>query len=301
MARPPVNHPLDQLDAADLNGISRAVERMLAGSPLLAPGSRQHRRHAGSGLEFRDFRDFVPGDDPRSIDWRASARGTIPQVRRYYDDRSTDWMLCLDRSASMATAGGGKWHLALQLAAAFAYLLLDLEHRVGLVVFSEQVDELCRPGRGRAAFAHLLRQLYAVQASHGGSASRLASCIPHVPAGSQVLLLSDMLASDAMLPDLDRLSLRADGVRVLQLADPADCRADGAGQVTLTDIERGGSLSAWLDEALRERVAKAFSEWQAGLAAGCRQRGIAFSSSSVGDDWKSALLAHLSHRGPRLV
>ena len=158
-----MTHPLALVDSTELKGLTRAADRLLVGSPLLAPGSRCHRRRAGSGLEFRDFRDFAPGDDPRNIDWRASARSSVAQIRRHYDDRAADWVLCLDRSASMTVGARRKWHLALQLAAAFAYLLLDLDHRVGLVVFSDQVDDMRRPGRGRSAYAQLLRRLYAAE------------------------------------------------------------------------------------------------------------------------------------------
>lgn len=291
-----MSHPLAQIEAAELQGLTRVADRMLAGSPLLAPGSRCHRRRAGSGLEFRDFRDLAPGDDPRNVDWRASARSSIPQVRRHYEDRAADWILCLDRSASMTVGGGRKWHLALQLAAAFAYLLLDLEHRVGLVVFSGQVDDMRRPGRGRSAYALLLRRLYALEPLATGGGSRPVACLAHIPPGSQVLVLSDFLRSDGMLPDLQRLLQTADQVRALQILDAADAAAPAAGPCSLHDIESAASMPAVLDEAAALAVRERLEGWRLGLARDCRKRGIAFTTGFTGSDWKTVVMAHLIGR-----
>lgn len=296
-----MTHPLTQIDGTELQGLTRVADRMLAGSPLLAPGSRCHRRRAGSGLEFRDFRDFAPGDDPRNIDWRASARSTVPQLRRHYEDRAADWILCLDRSASMTVGGRRKWHLALQLAAALAYLLLDLEHRVGLVVFSGQVDDMRRPGRGRSAYAQLLRLLYALEPVSAGGASRLVACLPHIPPGSQVLVLSDFLAADGMLPDLHRLLQTADQVRALQILDAADSAAPAAGPCHLQDIESGGWLPTVLDEHTVQSVRMRLDHWRVRLARNCHNRGIAFTTSFTTSDWKMALMAHLTGREASLA
>ncbi|MCG6965462.1 MAG: DUF58 domain-containing protein [Chromatiaceae bacterium] len=296
-----MTHPLALVDSTELKGLTRAADRLLVGSPLLAPGSRCHRRRAGSGLEFRDFRDFAPGDDPRNIDWRASARSSVAQIRRHYDDRAADWVLCLDRSASMTVGARRKWHLALQLAAAFAYLLLDLDHRVGLVVFSDQVDDMRRPGRGRSAYAQLLRRLYAAEPVHAGGASRLLSCLPHIPPGAQVLVLSDFLAADGMLPDLHQFTQTADRVRALQILDAADAAPPGSGACMLQDIETRATLPALLDPDLSDAARARLDSWRARLAGNCRNRGIAFTSCSAASDWKSALMAHLTGREAALA
>jgi len=296
-----MTHPLAQIGGAELQGLARVADRMLAGSPLLAPGNRCHRRRAGSGLEFRDFLDFAPGDDPRNIDWRASARSSVPQVRSHYDDRAADWILCLDRSASMTIGGGRKWHLALQLAAALAYLLLDLEHRVGLVVFSGQVDDMRRPGRGRSAYAQLLRLLYALEPVSGGGASRLAACLPHIPPGSQVLVLSDFLTPDGMLPELHRLLQTADQVRGLQILDAADTALPATGPCNLQDIESYVRLATELDEHAAQAVRERLDRWRTRLARNCHDRGIAFTSSFTSSEWKMALIAHLTGRESSLA
>ena len=291
-----MTHPLRQIDAAELQALARVADRMLAGSPLLAPGSRCHRRRAGSGLEFRDFRDFTPGDDPRGIDWRATARSSTPQIRRHYDERAADWILCLDRSASMTVGDSRKWNLALQLAAALAYLLLDLEHRVGLVVFSTRVDDMRRPGRGRSAYSLLLRSLYALEPVETGGASRLLTCLPHITPGSQVLVLSDFLAEDGMLPDLQRMLQTADDVRALQIVDTADATAPATGPCSLQDIESGDRLPTVLDGQSTLTARERLEHWRTRLARDCRDRGIAFTSSFAATDWKAALMAHLTGR-----
>ena len=116
--------------------MTRVADRLLNTQHLLAPGHRSSQRRAGSGIEFLDHREFTPGDDPRRIDWRATARHRHPQVRRYCDEAAADWYIAVDCSASMMFGQAEKWALAVQCAAAMAYLLIHLDNRVALLLFS---------------------------------------------------------------------------------------------------------------------------------------------------------------------
>ena len=123
-------HPLAALDEAELASLARVADRLLENRHLLAPGQRSNRSRSGFGIEFLDRREYSPGDDIRALDWRASARSRHPLVRRYCDEASSDWFILLDCSSSMAFGRGEKWTLALQCAAAMAYLLIHLGNRV---------------------------------------------------------------------------------------------------------------------------------------------------------------------------
>ena len=120
---------------------------------------------------------MLPGDDPRRVDWRASARARHPLVRRYRDERAGEWLICLDRSASMGLVPD-LWPRALQLAAGLAYLIMHFEHRVGLALFSDRVDHLVPPGRGQHAFLALVRALAQAQPEGAGGASEPERCRP---------------------------------------------------------------------------------------------------------------------------
>lgn len=142
-----MSEPLATLNEADLQRLARVAERLFAGRPQLTPGTQPHRLHAGQGVEFLDHRNYQPGDNVRDIDWLATARSRRPQVRRFRNETSSDWYICLDNSASMGLHLG-KWSLAVQLAAALAYLLIHLDNRVSIILFSDRVDSLRPSGAG---------------------------------------------------------------------------------------------------------------------------------------------------------
>lgn len=288
---------LDKLDLDQLQGLSRVAGRLLAGRPLFATGHRPHHCRAGQGVEFFDFRDYQPGDDPRGIDWRASARSPRPQIRRHYDERASDWFICLDRSASMATQAGGKWHQAVRLAAAFAYLLLDLDHRVGLVLFSDQADSFAHPGRGRGGFARLLGLLENNPPDQTGGASRLEQCVPLIPHGAEVLVISDFLADDDMAAALRQLALNADQLYALAVWDSQDLRLPESDWLELVDAESGQTRPVKPGPEANARARQADQARRRRLADYCRGQRIAFGDYPVDLAWQQVLLRYLRGLG----
>lgn len=288
-----MSRALQALHEAELQGLARVLGRLLTAPTRQALGSHPHRTRAGNGSEFLDFRELLPGDSLRDVDWRATARCSRPQIRRYRDERSADWMLCLDRSASMGVDGGRKWDLAIQLSAALAYLLLYLDHRVGLILFSSGVDDLYHPGRGRSAYGGLLRHLQEGAPARAGGASRLGACVPHLRAGNQVVVVSDFLAPDAMTSALGRLAQRGERVHALQILAPSDASVATEGATCLQDIESGRRLRTVVDAALQRRTERRLTSHIERLQRHCRHHHIAFSHCRSGDHWKQVLLTHL--------
>ena len=147
-----VKQALLAIGDTELSGLARAADHILAGRPIFRAGPIRVRFQAGHGMDFLDFQQYTPGDDVRAVDWRASARSRHYQIRRYREESSSEWFVCLDRSASMAAGDGSKWVLAVQLAAAFLYLLLRKTDRVGLLVFVRP-DEAGRNMHGRCPYS----------------------------------------------------------------------------------------------------------------------------------------------------
>ncbi len=297
MATHTLNSPLKALDEAQLHRLARVAERLLAGRPRLVPGNRPHRLRAGAGVEFLDHREYQPGDSLRQIDWLASARSGRTQVRRYRNETAADWFICLDRSASMGIGGGTRWHLAVQLCAALAYLLLHLDNRVGLLLFSDHVDALKPLGRGQQAYSALLRLLERQRPVTTGGGSCLRSCIPHIRNGCQIMVISDFLTLDAMQNDLTLLARIGEGTHAIQILDPADTAVPGAGIATLEEIESGHRTILDLSERTRRQAAARLQALQQGLARHCQRQQIAYSLSDSSDHWRDALLGHLLKLG----
>lgn len=110
----------------------------------------------GQGLEFRDLREYVPGDDVRRLDWKATARSGRPQLRRYDEDRQQEIWFAFDLSASMT---GPRRELALEVLALLAWAAVRKGDRFGLVGFTDRIELTRRPARGETQLWALLEDL----------------------------------------------------------------------------------------------------------------------------------------------
>jgi uncharacterized protein (DUF58 family) len=122
----------------------------------------QVSRHRGEGIEFADIRPFLPGDRPRSINWRATARRGAPWVNERHPERTTDVVLFLDSFVDVHRERGSTLDLAVGAAASLAAAYLRQRDRVGLVGFGGFVQWL-QPGSGQAALYRLLDTLMETQ------------------------------------------------------------------------------------------------------------------------------------------
>ncbi|MBL3589016.1 MAG: DUF58 domain-containing protein [gamma proteobacterium endosymbiont of Lamellibrachia anaximandri] len=287
-------HPLEALNEQELGQLTRIADHLFNTRLLLAPGHRPNRMRAGFGVEFLDHREFVPGDDLRDIDWRATARSRHPKIRRYWDEAAADWTICLDRSASMGS--GDKWALAVQCAAALAYLLIHLDHRVAILLFSDQVDQRVPLGRGSNHYARVLQTLRKTMPLTSGGGSDLRACISHIKRRSPVFVISDFLVEDGMRPGLDRLRLLGDRIHALQVRADNDF-PDGGDEMTLMDVESGETLAVTPTETDREHFKLTLDAFSASLENYCHRRHIQFSHATPDIPWKSVLTHHFHARG----
>ncbi|GAB4285000.1 MAG: DUF58 domain-containing protein [Coriobacteriia bacterium] len=122
-------------------------------------------RYAGVGTEFESLRDYQPGDDYRSIDWKATARRAHPVVRSYETERSQTMVIAIDAGRLMVPLVGelSKLDRAVNAALLLAYLGIESGDLVGLVVFGRDVVTYVPPRKGRRQFQAVLEALYAVE------------------------------------------------------------------------------------------------------------------------------------------
>ncbi len=115
----------------------------------------------GASIEFRQHRFYVPGDEPRRLDWRVLARTDRPYIREYDEETNLRAVLLLDCSGSMAYGGraGTKFDYAARMAAALAYLMLGQTESVGLCSFSGRVESWIPPRPGTPQLSRLIDTL----------------------------------------------------------------------------------------------------------------------------------------------
>lgn len=200
----------------------------------------------GAGTDFRDLRDYEPGDDVRHIDWNVTARMDTPFVRQYSEDRELTAWLLLDRSASMGfgPAKRPKDLVLCELASTLARLLTRGGNRVGAVLFDNEVEQTLRPRSGRNQVLALARDLLR-PASKRGTATNLNALLEHaigvIRKRSLVILISDFISEPGWERTLLRLTERNEVVAI-RLLDPREYDLPDAGMIIVQDAETGDQL-----------------------------------------------------------
>jgi uncharacterized protein (DUF58 family) len=289
--------PLAALDLGRLERLSALAADLVAGRPL-HPGGTLPGRDTSSGLHFLEHRRFSPGDDPRGIDWRATARRRDTMVRRYRDEHATDWLIALDRSASMGI--GGVWPPAVQLAAAAGFVLTRHGHQVLLALFSDALDATAGPGRCAATRAAMIRLLRATKPAPAADrrartigGSRPEACLP-LAERRRVLLISDCLRPDAMANALARLAGASAGLELLRIAAPAP---EETGPALLLDVETGDRRSLDCDTDTVRSAAANLAGLLASVDRHCGRLGVPVTVAIPGRSWETTLVHHLLRHG----
>ena len=203
----------------------------------------------GRGMEFDEVRPYYPGDDVRRIDWNVTARMAAPYVRRYQEERELTVMLLVDASGSsdFGTDGQFKKELAAELAAVLSFAATVNSDRVGLTIFTDKIELLVPPRKGRRHILRMVRDLLAFKPQNTGTdiASALRAVNLLLKQRSIVFLISDFIA----VPESYRLALSASAKRhdlvALDLHDPAEFEIPRVGVISLEDAETGEMI--WVD------------------------------------------------------
>ena len=131
----------------------------------------------GQGIEFAEVREYIPGDDVRSIDWNVTARTGVPYIKKFNETRELTVMIACDVSASQQFGSVQKFkqQAAAELAALFAFSALQNSDKVGLLLFSDQVELYVPPKKGKKHILRLIRELVAFEPKH--TQTNLSLCL----------------------------------------------------------------------------------------------------------------------------
>ena len=219
----------------------------------------------GRGMEFDEVRQYHPGDDVRSIDWNVTARTGEPYVKSYVEERELTVMLAVDVSGSgdFGTRNRFKRELAVELAAVMSFAATTNNDRVGLLLFTDRVESLVPPRKGRSHVLRMVRDLLVFQPVGSGTDIRLALDTVHrmLKRRSIVFLVSDFLAEPESYRQAMLVTNRRHDVVAFDLSDPLEHEIADVGIMALEDAESGQlrwvdtSNSEWRRE-FSERVAR---------------------------------------------
>jgi uncharacterized protein (DUF58 family) len=211
----------------------------------------------GQGMEFSEVREYQPGDEVRSIDWNVTARMRRPYVKRYIEERELTVMLAVDLSGSerFGTRRRFKSELASELAAVLAMSAIRNNDRVGTLLFTDRIELVVPPKKGRRHALRLMRDLLVFNPEGrgtdiAGATEYLNKMLPHK---TIIFLVSDFLATEIERP-LKMLAQRHDLVAVT-IEDPSELELPDIGLARLVDPETGQTLDV---DTSDPRVREAF-------------------------------------------
>ncbi|MBN1995043.1 MAG: DUF58 domain-containing protein [Anaerolineae bacterium] len=212
-----------------------------------------HAIFKGRGMEFDEVRPYQPGDEVRDIDWNVTARTGQLFIKRYVEERELTVMLLVDASASgqFGTINRFKREIAAELAAVLAFSAISNNDKVGLLVFTDQVELFISPRKGRRHVLRLIRDLLAFAPQGGGTDLKLALDLVNrvLKRRSIVFLISDFLTSPESYRRVLQISNRRHDVIAVTLSDPREWEWPRVGLVALEDAETG--QTQWLDTSSR--------------------------------------------------
>ncbi len=231
-------------------------------------GSWGERRSArrGAGLEFADYRDYTPGDDPRRVDWNLYARLDRPYVRLFEEEEDLAVTVLLDGSASMTW--GERWPVAQQLAAALGTLALLSSDALSAATLGATPATVWGPTRGRGHIAHWQPWCLALQpGATGALASALRQWAARPGRPGLILLITDGYDQDGLSAGIAALAARRHEVHLLHLLTPEELEPPLRGDLRLVDVESGIKREVTLDRIALEAYARRLDRWQAELRA----------------------------------
>jgi uncharacterized protein (DUF58 family) len=253
----------------------------------------------GFSVEFSEYREYSPGDDPRYLDWRLYARSDRYYVKRFEDETNLRCTLVLDTSRSMGYRSGpySKSEYARTAAATIAYFLSLQRDAVGLLTFEDRITDYLppryRPGHLRRLFAMLERE-------PTGRATNLAEPLEQIAATVRkrglIILISDLLApTDTLRTRLGYLRSRGHDVVVLRILDPAEVRFSFDTPAMFHDVESGREL--YVDPAAaRDEYLRRFAAHAAQVERSCVDLGIEYEAITTDRPLELVLFDLLSAR-----
>ena len=256
----------------------------------------------GFSVEFSEYRQYVPGDDPRYVDWRVYARSARYYIKKFEDETNLRCHLLIDQSRSM-TFGSDDWtkaEYAHTLAATLAYFLFQQGDAVGLLSFDEGIRDYL-PARNRPG--HLRQLMLSLEKPAAGQSTSISKPLERivelVNKRGLMVLISDLLAPVEELEEkLGRLTASGHDVAVFRILDPREIDFDFEDALLFHDVESEKDL--FIEPAAAKRnYLKRFTEHGDAARAICQKLGVDYLPVITDEPLDQVLSNYLRQRQQR--
>jgi uncharacterized protein (DUF58 family) len=245
-------------------------------------GGQYHSVFKGQGMNFEEVREYQPGDEVRSIDWNVTARMNHPFIKKFVEERELTLMLVVDLSGSGLFGSGeqSKRELAAEIASVLAFSAIRNNDKVGLILFTDEVEKYMPPKKGRRHVLRVIREiLFFEPQRRGTNVSGALEFLNRVTTHRAItVVISDFLeslapAASAAAPTSAVASLslslrqtnRRHDVVAVQIVDPHELELPALGRLVLQDAETGDVVEVNTSAATRRAFAAQQRQHQADL------------------------------------
>ena len=240
-------------------------------------GGEYHSAFKGMGMEFAEVREYCTGDDVRAIDWNVTARTGKPFIKKYDEERELTVMLMIDLSASeyFGTGESLKSDLMIELASILSFSAIKNNDKVGLLLFSDQIEKFIPPQKGKWHVLRVIREMIYHKAK--GQQTDISTALEHIQKvlkrKSIVFLISDFW--DNSYQQAMKLIHKKHDLINIQILDKAEYFIPEVGMIKLHDVENQSSM--WVDtrkSQIREIVSNHIRNKNGILKSFCRKNKI---------------------------
>ncbi len=222
-------------------------------------GGEYQSAFKGRGMEFSEVREYTYGDDIRQIDWNVTARTGDPFIKQFEEEREQTLMLCVDISPSgvFGSQGQSKMELSIEICAVLAFSAIKNGDKVGLILFTDEIEKVIPPKKGRLHVLRLIRELLTTEPKGSGTdISEALSYVNRLLNRRAIIVLASDFQDEKYNQQLKITNRKHDLVNIF-INDRFEDELPDMGLVPLRDAETGEEV---LVDTSSEKVRKEYQK-----------------------------------------
>ena len=286
--------------------IRRRIEPLMLVAKKVRVGAMKGDRRSikrGNSIEFADYRNYVPGDDLRQLDWNIYARLERPFIKLLEDEEDLTVHLILDASASMdfppeGEADQQKLLFAKRIFAGLAYVSLTSNDRLIMTAVNDGGKATFGPVRGRGRGIAMLRYIQDLGAVGITDLNiMLEDYARRTRRPGLTLIISDMFSPTGYVDGLNALLSRGHEVAFLHVLAPEEITPPLVGDLRLIDVETGAAQEVTVDASMRGIYQQRLSAWRDEIREECLRRGAYYFPLVTDAPWERVILSDMRRVG----
>jgi len=286
--------------------IRRRLDPLMLVANKVRSGSMKGDRRSikrGTSIEFADYRNYVPGDDLRQLDWNIYARLERPYIKLLEDEEDLAVHVILDASASMNFPEDGepdhqKLLFARRMMAGLGYISLTSNDRLMLTAMNDNGMTIFGPARGRGQGVAMFRHVQNLTAD-GITDLNIMLKDYALRAGRPGLtvVISDMFSPTGYVEGLNALLSRGHEVVFIHVLSPEEVTPPLTGDLRLIDVETGQAQEVTIDAGMRDLYTKRLTAWRDDIRNECQRRGAHYFMIQTDEPWERLILSDMRKAG----